>query len=184
MAGYLHWCDFLDDDLLALARHTVISNRINFIRSTVTTGLHDFRKSEVLWQSFYQELYERFACRLRGFHPHLRNAFPQLTDAPGIEMQLTMHGDGEFFKRHVDDGAPETNHRLLTYVYYFSLTDAQQFTGGQLILETASGTYCIEPRHNTIVWFPAGCQHEVSPVNVPSHRWEDGRATINGWLLR
>lgn len=182
MTDYLHWCGFLDDDLLAAVRATTVSNRQRFVETTVTTNEPGYRKSQVLWHYEYQDLYDKFSARMRSFLPYMCRMVPMIPENPKIELQMTTHSAGEYFKRHIDNGSDDTITRLMTFVYYYALTDVPQFTGGQLILEADDGTFTIEPNHNTIVMFPAGWWHEVLPVTVPSGRWEDGRFTLNGWL--
>lgn len=182
--GYLHWCGFLDDDLIALARNTVIDNRQRFIATTVTTKVQGYRKSHVLWNRDFKPLYDRFTKRLCDLLPEIRQTFLQLPEKPDIELQLTMSGDGEFFKRHTDNGCAATKMRVITYVYYFAMEDERRFDDGQLILETKAGAYTIEPNHNTIIIFPSEWMHEIVPVKVPSQRWEDSRITLNGWICK
>lgn len=182
--GYLHWNDFAADDLLALARFATVRNRSKFVPTTVTTNEAGHRKSNVLWHYEYADLYAAFSARLLSFMPDIRRVFPQVPETPDIEMQLTSHTTGEYFKRHLDNASEDTKLREVTYVFYYTLEDEQRFTGGELILETYAGTYTIQPKHNTIIMFPSGCWHEVRPVDVPSNRWEDSRMTLNGWLRR
>lgn len=183
--GYLHWHDFLDDKMIALARYATVRNRVKFNETTVTTGELGHRKSKVLWHYEYQDLYDAFTNRIRNFLPDLRQTFPDVPANPNIELQLTTHNTGEFFKRHLDNASPDTAMRVLTYVYYFTLEDEKRFSGGQLILEPhTGGKYVIEPNHNTIIFFPSDCWHEVTPVQVPGDRWEDSRCTLNGWIRK
>jgi Rps23 Pro-64 3,4-dihydroxylase Tpa1-like proline 4-hydroxylase len=180
--SYLHWCDFLDDDLIALLRSTVVDQRDRFVPTTVTSGEPDYRKSMVLWHHDCRPLYNRFIARLRLFMPDFKRVFPKLPDHPQFELQVTSHGDGDYFRRHTDNGCPQTSRRIVTYVYYFTLTDEPQFTGGDLILETDEGEFAFAPKHNTIILFPSSWWHEVRPVSLPSGHWEDRRLTVNGWM--
>jgi SM-20-related protein len=179
--GYLHWCDFLGDDLVALARSTTINNRQRFTATTVTTGVPNFRKSQVLWHDF-TELRLRFIMRLGEMMPYIRQAFPRTPQNPEFEVQMTVSGDGDFFKRHTDNGCPATQLRVLTFVYYYTMTDERRFTGGQLHLATKGGDFAIEPTHNSIVIFPSDWMHAIVPVAIPSQQWEDSRMTLNGWI--
>lgn len=180
--GYLHWKDFLDAEMIALARSTAIDHRQRFNNTTVTTDVPNFRRSKVLWHHDYPTLHERFIDRLRSLLPHIREAFPTVPEQPQFELQLTSHHDGDFFKRHIDNGCAQTEKRVLTYVYYFTLGEEPRFTGGDLLLDNTETLWRVTPIHNTIVLFPSGFWHEVLPVQVPSGAWEDGRWTINGWL--
>jgi hypothetical protein len=42
----------------------------------------------------------------------------------------------------------------------------------------------VEPRHNSIIFFPSEYMHEVMPVICPSREFVDSRFTINGWVRR
>jgi Rps23 Pro-64 3,4-dihydroxylase Tpa1-like proline 4-hydroxylase len=109
--------------------------------------------------------------------------------APRLETQLTAHNDGHYFKPHVDDGVPETAGRMISFVYYF-YREPKLFTGGQLRVFNRSpqettgtlGYKLIEPRNNSIVFFPSRYIHEVLPVNCPSKAFADSKFTINGWI--
>ena len=108
-----------------------------------------------------------------------------------IESQMTAHNHGNYYKIHNDSGSPDTAKRILTYVYYYH-REPKPFTGGELIIYdskiengysvAASSFKKIEPKNNTIVFFPSYCMHEVLPVNCPSEYFTDSRFTINGWV--
>lgn len=172
--------------MIAQVRYVTLQNRERFVPTTVTTNEAGHRKSTVLWHYEYQDLYQKFTDRLRIFLPELHDKFPEIPIEPSnIEMQLTAHANGEYFKRHLDNGSNDTANRVLTYVYYYTLDDERKFSGGQLVLEPGNGNkYHIEPNHNTIVWFPSGYWHEVLPTVMSSDRWEDSRFTLNGWVRR
>jgi SM-20-related protein len=110
-----------------------------------------------------------------------------------IEVQVTAHNDGNYFKLHNDNGSPDTASRGLTYVYYF-FNEPKAFSGGVLRLYdsvVAGGQYrCgplaheIEPKNNSIILFAPHCHHEVLRVDCPSGAFLDSRFTVNGWLRR
>jgi SM-20-related protein len=109
---------------------------------------------------------------------------------PKLELQLVAHGDGAFYKRHIDTKtASDANAiRLLSGVYYFHV-QPKAFTGGALRLyaigDPAMTTFAdIEPEHNTLLVFPSWIPHEVMPVSCPSHRFVDSRFAINCWIYR
>jgi SM-20-related protein len=182
--GFLHWQDFCDPALLALARDATLRNREKFVSSTVTTGDAEYRKSRVCWHYDYQDLYAALSARLRALLPDIIRAFPDVPLDPEIEMQMTSHGEGDYFKWHNDNASPDTANRVLTYVCYFNLSDEKRFSGGELIIEVNGSKYQVQPTHNTIILFPSCLSHEVLPVHVPSGQWEDSRMTLNGWLRR
>lgn len=98
------------------------------------------------------------------------------------EMQLTVHGDGDFYKVHTDDQGRDVAARALSYLYYFH-REPKAYEGGALAIHAAE-TFTIEPHHDSVVVFPSYLPHEVLPVRVPSGDLADGRFTINGWLWR
>ena len=178
----------------ALALSTALDQRDRFIGSSTTTNAADYRRSSVLYATFYPELFELLRRKIL-------KQLPAATQALGIdpflvsqlEMQMTAHNDGCFYKIHNDSGSPDTATRVLTYVYYFH-QEPKAYDGGALrIYETdplgdatlASEHYeDIVPANNSIILFESRYKHEVRPVICPSQRFEDGRFTLNGWLRR
>ncbi|MER5728904.1 2OG-Fe(II) oxygenase [Streptomyces sp. NPDC002138] len=79
----------------------------------------------------------------------------------------------------------------MTYVYFFH-REPVPFTGGRLrFLETrlvdgqpipGPAVAEIEPRQNSVVFFPSFHYHEVETVSCPSRRFTDSRFTVNGWF--
>jgi SM-20-related protein len=111
-------------------------------------------------------------------------------NTPQLELQLVAHGDGAFYKRHIDTRTvPDRDSiRVLSGVYYFH-SHPKAFTGGALRLyaigDPAMATFVdIEPEHNTLLVFPSWIIHEVMPVSCPSHRFVDSRFAINCWIYR
>ncbi len=110
-----------------------------------------------------------------------------------IEIQLTAHNDGNYYKIHNDNGSPDAASRELTYVYYFH-REPKPFTGGELrvydsriengFYVAADSYQTIEPQNNTIVFFLSRYLHEVLPVSCPSQRFADSRFTLNGWVRK
>ncbi|MEO1185168.1 MAG: 2OG-Fe(II) oxygenase, partial [Cyanobacteria bacterium J06636_27] len=110
-----------------------------------------------------------------------------------VEMQMTAHNDGAFYKAHTDAGSEKTKTRELTYVYYF-YQEPKQFSGGELkIYDTEvqgkkviqkENSQVIEPRNNSIVFFNSRCKHEVLPISCSSNEFKASRFTLNGWLRR
>ncbi|MGQ9865474.1 MAG: 2OG-Fe(II) oxygenase [Pseudanabaenaceae cyanobacterium] len=110
-----------------------------------------------------------------------------------IEIQLTAHNDGNYYKIHNDNGSPDVASRELTYVYYFH-REPKPFTGGELrvydsriengFYVAADSYQTIEPQNNAIVFFLSRYLHEVLPVRCPSQRFADSRFTLNGWVRK
>jgi SM-20-related protein len=108
-----------------------------------------------------------------------------------MEIQVTAHGDGDFFNTHTDNGLPDIAHRHVSYVYYFHRMP-KQFSGGHLrfyntLLEDGFNS-CgalvadIEPPSNSLMIFPSHCHHEVTPIQCGSAALQDQRLTLNGWV--
>ena len=58
------------------------------------------------------------------------------------------------------------------------------FVGGDLLLHDAgrAGAFSrIEPLPGSIVFFPSGCLHEITPVACGAE-FGDGRFTVQGWV--
>jgi SM-20-related protein len=109
-------------------------------------------------------------------------------NTPQLELQLVAHGDGAFYKRHIDTRtvSDRGSIRVLSGVYYFH-NHPKAFTGGALRLyaigDPAMATFVdIEPEHNTLLVFPSWARHEVTRVNCPSKRFIDSRFAINCWV--
>jgi Rps23 Pro-64 3,4-dihydroxylase Tpa1-like proline 4-hydroxylase len=117
---------------------------------------------------------------------------PAFTPA-SVEVQVTAHGDGHYFKLHNDSGSPDAATRGLSFVYYL-FNEPKGFSGGELRLydsivadgEARCGPLAetILPKNNSVLVFAPHCHREVLPVSVPSGRFRDGRFTVNGWLRR
>ena len=106
----------------------------------------------------------------------------------GIALQLVAHGDGGFYKRHIDTATTPMAHRLrvLTAVYYVHRRP-KIYQGGALRLHAIGGgeTFVdVQPAHNMLVVFPAFAPHEVLPVRCPSEDFADRRFSVNCWAYR
>ncbi len=108
-----------------------------------------------------------------------------------IEVKLTAHGEGGFFKIHHDgflknDGSI----RCLSWVYYFHACP-KRYKGGDLILFDSTSepdghqyspvdyTRYI-PQNNQVVFFPSRFYHCVTPVRLLSPEFTSGRFAIAG----
>lgn len=133
---------------------------------------------------------------------HFRAAMPQAVselrlspfELATCEIELVAHGDGAFFKRHIDtitqtDDPDIKTQRVLTGVYYFHSLQ-KRFSGGQLrmhalVPQEQDGSFIdIEPERDQLVLFPAWAPHEVLPVSCPSQAFEHARFAINCWYRR
>jgi Rps23 Pro-64 3,4-dihydroxylase Tpa1-like proline 4-hydroxylase len=187
--------DFLPPELHAEIVSTALDHRESFSKSTVTTNLEGFRESQVLHSTEFPALYETVKQQITTALPPVLDGLGHTPfDVAQVEMQITGHGDRNFFKVHNDSGSPDTVTREVSYVYYFHAGPRRGFEGGALrIYQTyplagvrydAAEYHEIEPIDNSIVFFDSRLMHEVLPVTVPSGAFEDWRFTINGWLRR
>lgn len=110
-----------------------------------------------------------------------------------LEIQLTATNNGEFFRRHNDNGTESLSSRLITFVYFF-YREPRPFSGGELCVfdtELQDGEYLapglctvVTPMQNQICFFISEYLHEVLPVQTMSASFMDSRFTVNGWLHR
>ncbi len=106
-------------------------------------------------------------------------------EATAVELELVAHGDGAFYKRHVDPASrTSAGRRMISAVYYFC-AQPRIFKGGALRLHAFEGGAFvdIEPKNDTLTVFPSWVLHEVMPISCPSGRFIDSRFAINCWIL-
>ena len=106
----------------------------------------------------------------------------------GYELELVAHGDGAFYRRHLDVHVGEqgpAHHRVLSAVYYFH-RQPRAFSGGALRIFSfdLGASVDVEPIHDTLIAFATSAPHEVLPVAVPSRAFLDSRFAINCWVLK
>lgn len=113
----------------------------------------------------------------------------------GIELEMVAHGDGAFFRRHIDVVLSGANlahgqQRAVSCVYYFN-AKPKGFSGGELRLysfasadggESENEFVDIEPEHDSLVVFASWVPHAVRSVSCPSGRFIDSRFALNCWL--
>ncbi|HAN74928.1 MAG TPA: hydroxylase [Planktothrix sp. UBA8402] len=191
-ANYVQIENFLTPQENREALKIALKQASKFVDSKTTTQAVNYRKSSILYATLFPSFYELLRKKLMATIP---DVLTQLNFSPftvsQIEMQLTAHNDGCFYKIHNDSGSPETNTRVISYVYYFN-KQPKNFSGGNLRLYATewNNSYVlnerefidIEPHNNSIVFFDSRCKHEILPVSCPSRRFEDGRFTLNGWF--
>lgn len=170
----------------------VLRRESAFVPTRTSTDDPGYRQSMILHA--FPEFSELMTNRIQAIIPDVfsKLGLPSFGIAQ-IEAQLTAHNDGNYYKVHNDNGSSETATRELTYVYYF-YREPKPFSGGELRLydtKVENGFYVgaesfktVEPRNNSIVFFPSRYLHEVLPVHCPSQAFADSRFTINGWLRR
>lgn len=138
--------------------------------------------------------HERVADLVKQHHIIKRLNIQKLDSVQDLQMSLIAYGDGDYFKPHRDAGGTSSNRlRELTFVYHF-FREPRRFGGGELCLldaglmdnefGRANSFTCLEPRNNSILFFPSGALHEVRPIQCASPDPLDGRFAIAGWALR
>ena len=102
-----------------------------------------------------------------------------------LEIGLSAYrGGGRFFFKHRDDGERGGRIHTLCFSYFFH-RQPRSFSGGELLLHDDDGTRnftCIEPQHNSMVFFPAACIHQVAPFERDVAHFADARFAVHGWL--
>ena len=170
------------------------SKQSEFVESKTVTNIADYRQSSILYATLFPDFYYLVKKKILNLLPlvlqHLN--YPPFT-VSRVEMQMTAHNDGCFYKVHTDAGSEKTKDRQLTYVYYF-YQEPKQFSGGELkIYDTElrnnnfyqkERSQTVEPRNNTLIFFNSRCKHEVLPITCPSRNFQHSRFTLNGWLRR
>lgn len=127
------------------------------------------------------------------FEPLLRTAFaealPRLRlpePRPcSVGLGMSAHRGGGLYVRHTDNGSHGFRTKVLSFAYYFH-RQPRRFSGGELLLhdENAATFTRIEPQHNSIVLFPAGCVHEIAAVGSDLEDFADARFALHGGLER
>ncbi|MEO0984572.1 MAG: 2OG-Fe(II) oxygenase [Cyanobacteria bacterium J06639_14] len=184
--------DFLSPEVHQRLIEHAIAEAAAFSATTTMTQAEKYRRSKVLFN------FPEFADLVRAqIGDRLSDVLSTLNMEPfplhHMEAQLTAHNDGDYYKLHNDGGGkPATKTRVLTYVYYF-YREPKPFSGGELVIydtklennrfvKAGDAYKIVEPRHNSVVFFPSRCLHEVLPIHCPSQAFADSRFTINGWL--
>jgi len=193
-ATYLQIDNFLPKEEYQQVIETAFNKQSKFKDSRTVTNTENYRQSLILPGKEFSEVYYLIKNKLLEQFPSLldRLKHPEFS-VSHVEMQMTAHNDGAFYKAHTDAGSEKTKTRELTYVYYF-YQEPKQFTGGELkIYDTEiqgkkviqkDNSQVIEPRNNSIVFFNSRCKHEVLPISCSSHEFKASRFTLNGWLRR
>ena len=193
-ANYVKIINFLLPENNQKAIEEAIEKKDQYIESTTTTKADKYRQSYVLFSQYFPELSALIQSKILETLPEI---LIQLKFCPfeisEIEVQLTAHNDGCYYKIHNDAGSEKTASREITYVYYF-YQEPKAFSGGELRIYdtelkgggaiTHQNYKTITPVNNSIVFFNSRCRHEVMPVICPSQAFENSRFTVNGWIRR
>lgn len=182
---------FLSEVDRANLLNDVLNRADQFVATSTSTGAIEYRESRILYNV---EAYGWIVQKIEAALPEvLQNWQIQPFQIAEIEMQLTAHNHGHYYKIHNDNGSEDAATRSISYVYYFN-REPKQFSGGALRiydLNSENGYYVqaqsyqtIEPINNSIVFFPSHFLHEVLPVTCDSRSFADSRFTLNGWIRR
>ena len=191
-AEYLQIDNFLKPQEHQHVLDIAFNKNSEFVNSKTITNAANYRKSSILYATLFPDLYYLVKNKILSALPSVLQQLkhPQF-EVTRVEMQMTSHNDGCFYKAHTDAGSEKTKTRELTYVYYF-YQEPKQFSGGELKLydtqmqnnnfKQKERFQIVEPRNNSIVFFNSRCKHEVLPISCPSQDFQHGRFTLNGWL--
>jgi Rps23 Pro-64 3,4-dihydroxylase Tpa1-like proline 4-hydroxylase len=201
VAPHVRFRRFLSAEERERALAFALSNLEALDQSTIfreTKGVVDqgSRSSNVLFEP--KALRAWFLPKVRALATTAMRRTGMAAFPPGeIELQLTLHRDGDFYRIHADSdmeyeprSETRVTGRLLTFVYYFSRQPAR-FSGGELMLYRSAvggraydpaAAIRLHPEDNSIIFFPSPIFHEVRPVSMTSEDPGDGRFTLNGWI--
>ena len=168
-----------------------VNNQALFEKGGTVAAGPGYRESQVCFRfAPYDEL---IGARVRHLVPKVCAALGLPVPTGRIDVQLTSHQNGQYYKLHNDNGGDTLAHRALSFVYYFH-RQPKAFSGGQLRLHDrqvengrlqSAGTHKdIEPLDNTLVFFNPSELHEVMPVVSESTDFADSRFTLNGWISK
>lgn len=170
--------DFLPHEIHDAAVEVALRHREQFSTSTVTSNEPAYRQSRVLFDTAFPDLRDAIHREITSVLPAVFAGLAHAAFEPRrFEVQMTAHGDGDFFKLHSDAAAAEVSGRGITFVYYFMARQPCGFNGGALRLyQTLKGTpqrhepaqfHDVNPADNMIVFFDSHLMHEVLPLHVP-----------------
>ena len=171
----------LRDVLAARERFAPAGTRIN----ARNFPNREFRDALVLDEPTTRDVGSWFVPKLRAVLPEvLWRLRMQDLDVGRIETTVAVQLNGGFLPAHRDDSAlGSARDRLVSYACYFHRAP-RPFAGGDLLLHDAGregGFSRIDPLPGSIVFFPSGCLHEVTPVACGAG-FGDGRFTVYGWV--
>jgi SM-20-related protein len=194
---YIQIENFFPPELHQQLLNYAIASRADYAETGPATNnefYKDHRNSLVIYYPRYTEM---LLDRLKQVMPRVIQYLDlDPFEVARIETQLTAHNDGNYYKTHNDNSSPDTAARRLTYVYYFNQSP-KAYSGGNLAIydtemrdgrahagtqAAESNPQIVEPKDNSIVFFPSHYMHEVQPVVCPSQAFADSRFTLNGWI--
>ncbi len=186
--NYIQYFNFLDKKINRRLYRHALSIRNKFDAAAVLDYSEEkedlaYRKAKVVFQEDFEEFNKMITAGILDKFPEVCASL-QIKPYPidEVEVHLTAHNDGDYFKRHSDSGSRETNNRIITFVYYFNCVP-KKFKHGELVFLEKKKTV-IDPRNNKIIFFNSSLEHEVKPIICSSRKFEHSRFTLNGWILK
>jgi len=101
----------------------------------------------------------------RTFHSELDHIEP---------LQYLEYGFGQFYNKHVDNGAESVATRKLTMV--IQLSDPKDYVGGRLAIDSMSRTRHAPRERGSVAIFPSHLPHKAHPV------WIGKRKALVAWM--
>ncbi len=187
---YLHVENFLSDELSQQIFDYAVENEDQYTPSLVGKEgkvNEKMRISKVLRDlgPFDAVLHEK----IDAFYPEMLKGLKMAAfkRREKLELEIAAHGDGAFFKPHIDMRLGETGDRVLSAVYYMH-SIPKRFSGGELkiypleIMPGDDEPVVLEPKHNSVLIFQSYVHHEVLPIVCPGAAFKDYRFAINCWI--
>jgi len=158
---------------------------VNSQTSAISPIYSDWRKSKIIYHNNFPNINLFVKNEIMKKLDEVRNILSiEKFELDKIEVQLTTHNHGDYYKWHTDNGTKDTFNRVITFVYYFNAVP-KVFSGGELILYPKKiNPIIIIPDNNNLIFFNSSIKHEVKSVVCPTRLFEDGRFTINGWVRK
>jgi Rps23 Pro-64 3,4-dihydroxylase Tpa1-like proline 4-hydroxylase len=190
VAPHRVYADFLPPAEHAALLAWALAEGDRFIPSKVRSGRADAKVRRSLSLRDLGSAGSDLKTRLTALVPHMLADLRMAPfDVSRIELELISHGDGDYFRRHIDTMAGEFGaDRAISAIYYFHRAP-KGYSGGELRLYGFLGGddapfVDIEPAQNSLLVFPAWAPHEVRPIVCASGERADARFSVNCWLYR
>src|SRR5262249_54921097 len=113
---------FLTDEEHACLLDMISRPGASTMPSTVGDGDYEpeIRRSKLVPREETRDVKRWFAPKLRSLLPEiLPRLLPDAMEAGRIELQMTVHNDGDGYIVHTDDHEADEQPRRVSYVYYF-----------------------------------------------------------------
>ena len=188
---------FMGSEFVARLLNFAITSEASFVSTRVDKG--EGRLDEKTRRSLKHLVPQDYVALIEQA---VGNVLPSVLNDLGIrsfpvasyEIELVGHGDGGFYRRHIDTltggGRSPSGDRVVSCVYYFH-SHPKRFSGGELRLyplptrvAPAPEPLDVAPEHDTLVAFSSWMPHEVRPTVCPTKQFKDYRFSINCWVYQ